>query len=53
MSTIDVALVRKLVAAQFPQWKDLLIRLEIGEPTHGYPWKWSIYRIRNVEVMGL
>ena len=27
---IDATLVRRLVATQFPQWKD--------------PWRWSIYR---------
>ena len=29
-SIIDATLVRRLVATQFPQWKD--------------PWRWSIYR---------
>lgn len=94
---IDTTLVRRLVATQFPQWKDLPIQpvalsgwdnrtfhlgkhmlvrmpsaaeyafqvekeqkwlprlapflplqipvpLARGEPAHGYPWKWSIYR---------
>ena len=95
--TIDEIQVRRLIAAQFPQWKDLPIRpvacggwdnrsfhlgedmlvrmpsaliyagqvekehywlprlapflplsipmpLAMGEPVHGYPWRWSIYR---------
>jgi aminoglycoside phosphotransferase (APT) family kinase protein len=94
---IDDTLVRRMVAAQFPQWADLPVRsaavggwdnrsfhlgehmivrlpsaadyslqvekehrwlpklarllplpiptpLAIGEPVHGYPWRWSIYR---------
>src|SRR5882762_1797459 len=94
---IDDTLVRRMVAAQFPQWADLPVRsaavggwdnrsfhlgehmivrlpsaadyslqvekehrwlpqlarllplpittpLVIGEPLHGYPWRWSIYR---------
>lgn len=94
---VDDALVRRLVAAQFPQWADLAVRpiarsgwdnrsfhlgehmivrlpsaldyavqvekehwwlprlapllplpipvpLAMGEPTRGYPWRWSVYR---------
>jgi len=52
-SGIDAALVRRLVATQFPQWLPILapqLPLEIplplaqGRPALGYPHPWSVYR---------
>jgi aminoglycoside phosphotransferase (APT) family kinase protein len=106
MPEIDAALVERLIASQFPKWKDLQVQpvllsgsdnrtfhlgsemlvrmpssqeyssqvekeqyflpklapflplpiptpIDLGEPMHGYPWKWSIYRWIDGEPVSL